>query len=91
MQHMLETAVIVGASLAVGLLVDDVSVVFGFVGAVGSATLSLTLPALAAIASKRYRPKRTRFTLVTSWLVVVYGVVLTVMGMVTTTQKALEE
>ena len=79
-EHFFETAAIVGVATGVGTTVDNVATVFGFVGAVGSATLSLTIPATLIVKSAAYKAKVSALQRAVAMGVVVYGVTLTVGG-----------
>lgn len=75
-----ETYSVVGVSLVVGLLVKDVSLVFGFTGSLAAGIVTFIFPAWLFLRSERVR--RTPFDTRLAKFTVVFGVVSCVLGVV---------
>jgi amino acid permease len=82
MQHWSETLLLFGGAMAIGLSVSDVSLVFSLIGAVSTSLLAFILPAVLLLRSAKTASSELEKT--GARLVVFFGIVLAVLGVVTT-------
>ena len=79
LQHLVETVVPVGASLIISIFVDNVGLVFSFIGAVTACAISFIIPGILFLRSQRLKD-RTAGDVAVAWGVFALGITVACVG-----------